>query len=138
MHKSVKNGTVFCAVFMLQCGVARSRLLPPSVHSNAKELQPRGDCGFILARASASSGARLACSVRGLSADRGARALVPRRLALRLAPLASPTSPQRTAQQPQPQLGPPTSRCFLRPWFRNARRYSLLSEKEKSVALRMG
>ena len=39
----------------------------------------RGDCGFILAWASASSGARHACSVRALSANRGARPLVPRR-----------------------------------------------------------
>jgi len=38
-----------------------------------------GDCAFILARALASSGARLGCSARALSADRGARTLVPRR-----------------------------------------------------------
>jgi len=108
----------------------RAYFLPRSTHMQR-------NCNHVLL-------ARLAWRLRlhscaGLSEFRGSSCMLSaRRLALRLAPLASPTSPQRTAQQPQPQLGPPASRCCLRPWFRNARRYSQLSEKEKSVTLRMG
>ena len=156
--RASKTAHAFCAVFVLQHGVARSRA----------HCFPRSTKMQVQVQSCAAT-ARLAWRLRlhsclCLSELRGSSCIlcapfqqtvvrVPWSrgeeivwstplawclLALCLAPLASPTSPLRTAQQPQPQLGPPASRCSLRQWFRDARRSSQVSEKKKSVTLRIG